>query len=83
MVYRSGSHDRRGFDFIMKSFLVVIPLGLILMIFYSWKIGLAVFMCGCSTFITLEAVSAPPANSPDYFIKWVRNQGRRRPILVC
>jgi lysophospholipase L1-like esterase len=83
MVYRSGSHDRRGFDFVMKSFLVVIPLGLILMVFYSWKIGLAVFMYGCGTFITLEAISAPPANSPDYFIKWVRNQGRRRPILVC
>lgn len=83
MVYRSGSHDRRGFDLVMKAFLVVIPLGLFLMIFYSWKIGLAVFMFGCGTFITLEVVSAPPANSPDYFINWVRNQDRRRPILVC
>jgi lysophospholipase L1-like esterase len=83
MVYRSGAHDRRGVDAIMKTFLVVIPLGLLLMIFYSWKIGLAVFMYGCGTFITLENISAPPANSPDFFIRWVRNQGRRRPILVC
>jgi lysophospholipase L1-like esterase len=83
MVYRSGSHDRRGFDFLMKSFLVVIALGFALLVFYNWKIGLGVFMFGCGSFITLEAVSAPPANNPDNFTNFVRGQGRRRPVLVC
>jgi lysophospholipase L1-like esterase len=81
--YRSGSHDRRGYDFFMKSFLGVIVLGLLLLVLYNWKIGLGVFMFGCCTFITLEAVSAPPANNPDFFSNWVRAQGRRRPVLVC
>lgn len=90
MAYTSGAHDRRGFDMFMKLALAGIVLGLTMLLTAlalgvgHWMVGLAVFMISCSTFITLEKVSAPPENSPVNFTRWARRRvGSRKPVLVC
>ena len=80
---RSGEHDRRGFDAMLKFALVMAGLSLILLVIYSWKIGLALFMISCIAFITLEVISAPPENSPRKFAAWLRRRQNRRPVLLC
>jgi lysophospholipase L1-like esterase len=80
---RSGKHDRRGFDFALKLHLGLGAVGLAVAIFYSWKIGLAIVMYACITFITLEVVSAPPVNNPSNFALWVGRRGSRKPVLLC
>ena len=67
----------------MQMLMVVMAVGLLLMIVYSWKIGLAVFLLSAVTFIAVEAMTAPPANGPRAFIRFFREQVKRRPILVC
>jgi len=44
---------------------------------------LGLFLATALSFITLEAVSAPPANGPRHFARFVRYHARRRPVLVC
>ncbi|GAX17359.1 hypothetical protein FisN_10Lh232 [Fistulifera solaris] len=78
----SGLHDRRGFDSWLRMNLVLLVLSL-MMIFVNWKLGLASFLFLCITFISSEAASAPPANSPDQFEAWVRRKGARKPVLLC
>jgi lysophospholipase L1-like esterase len=80
---RSGYHDRRGFDGSIQFFIAMIPASILLMIFYNWKIGLALTMISCVYFITLEAASACPDNNPLSFIRWQRTLNRRRPVLLC
>jgi lysophospholipase L1-like esterase len=67
----------------MQTSLGVIVLGILVLILYSWKIGLTVLMAGCISFITMEAISAPPENGPVNFIGWSRRQNTRKPVLVC
>jgi acyl-CoA thioesterase-1 len=83
MAYHTGLHDRRGFDGPIKGSLAMIVLSLLIMIVYSWKLGLALFLFFGVTFITLESISAPPANRPELFVAWARTQPRRRPVLLC
>lgn len=80
---RSGLHDRRGFDGLIKLSLVMIVVSFLSMVLYSWIIGLFLTMFFATAFITLETVSAPPANRPDVFVPWARRQGARRPVLLC
>lgn len=48
---------------------------------YFW--GAAIFaFCGIF-FITLESISAPPANGPGNYKRWLAIQSRKRPVLVC
>lgn len=79
-------YDRRGLNSLMIFALIMIPLSLILMFVYDWKIGLACGMFWCVSFITLEAISARPDNNPQTFLRWIRklptNQ-KRRPVLLC
>ena len=83
MAGRLGHQDRRGFDVPMQGLMVTMTMGLLLMILYNWKIGLAVLMFSAVSFIALETVSAPPANGPRRFMRFFQAQGKRRPILVC
>jgi acyl-CoA thioesterase-1 len=83
MVSRSGLQDRRGFDVSLKISMVLIAVGLIAMPTYNWLVGLLVAMSSGIAFITLERVSAPPANSPREFAIFHRRQPRRRPVLAC
>lgn len=83
MPTRSGTHDRRGFETYIRLQFLVIAAGLGLLVLYSWKIGLAVFMMGCATFILLETASAPPVNNPEIFSIWSRRQPGRKPVLLC
>ena len=80
---KSGGHDRRGFENLLRVFLVMVPVSLIVMIFYCWQIGLALCMCFGVAFITTESVSARPDNNPHTFKKWERSQRERRPVLLC
>lgn len=83
MPNRFGHQDRRGFDIYIKSSLVCIVLSLGLMILYSWKIGLLLFIISTLCFIVTEAVSAPPANGPRVFLKsFVQYQTSSYPVLV-
>ena len=78
------SHDRRFFDPLLKLSLVAILVSFGILIFYSWKLGLAAVLLSCISFITLESISAPPANRPSIFIPWSRRQQQqRRPVLLC
>jgi len=61
----------------------MVPISVLLMIFYNWKIGLLLAMLFCVSFITLEAISARPDNNPGTFKKWERTRGTRRPVLLC
>lgn len=83
MAGRVGHQDRRGFDQLMQSTIVVMVLGVLVMIVYSWKIGLLVVLITAFWFIVLETVSAPPANGPRPFMEFFHFQSKRRPILVC
>lgn len=79
-------YDRRGLNGFMILALVMIPVSLILMIAYDWKIGLASGLFWCVSFITLEAVSARPDNNPQAFMRWLRKLSsthKRRPVLLC
>jgi len=80
---KSGSHDRRGFEGFMQAALVMLPVSLLVIIFYNWKIGLALLLYFCVCFITLEAMSARPDNNPNTFKKWERTQRQRKPVLLC
>jgi len=80
---RSGLHDRRGFDGIIQLCLVMIVVSLLFLILVNWKIGLALTMYFCVSFIVVESMSAPPANRPDVFVPWVRMQPGRKPTLLC
>jgi lysophospholipase L1-like esterase len=79
----SGSHDRRGFQGVMNGLLVLLPVCILLMIVYSWQLGMVLGLSCLVAFITLEAVSARPDNNPSTFIQWARRQDRRRPVLLC
>ena len=84
MSAKSGDQDRGYFVPVMNFHLaLVIPIGLALLVFYNWKVGLAVFMYGCCAFIVLEALSAPPENSVKAFSYWSRRQSSRKPVLLC
>jgi len=63
--------------------MILIVISLLVLAFYRWTIGLAMFLFFAISFITLETVSAPPANRPDVFVPWARRQARRRPVLLC
>lgn len=80
---KSGNHDRRGFDLLMKVSLFLTALSVIVGLFYSWRVGIATFLLFSGEFIVLQAVSAPPANSPLKFSMFARRAGRRRPVLLC
>lgn len=83
-VSRSGGHDRRGFDTILKAHIGLAIVSLAVLGLYNWKIGLAMFMYSCIAFITTEVVSAPPENSPRNFKLWARHRGSsRKPVLLC
>jgi lysophospholipase L1-like esterase len=80
---RSGFHDRRGFEWVIRVNLALIPVGLGVLIFHDWKIGLVIALSACCSFIVVEAASAPPPNSPKAFASWSRRQPGRRPVLLC
>lgn len=78
----SGLHDRRGLESWLRTNLVLMVLSVI-GLFVNWKVALPSFLFFCITFISSEAASAPPANSPDQFEAWVRRRGARKPVLLC
>jgi lysophospholipase L1-like esterase len=80
---RSTTHDRRGFGGLMRFWMAMMPVSVILIIFYSWKIGLPLGLLSCILFITLEAASARPDNNPTTFTSWARTRSIRRPVLLC
>ncbi|KAL7570194.1 hypothetical protein ACA910_020026 [Epithemia clementina (nom. ined.)] len=80
---RVGHQDRRGFDGLMQGLMVVMAMSVLLMIVFSWKLGLAALMISAILFILFEAISAPPANGPRAFMQVFPHQVKRRPILVC
>ena len=60
------------------------PVALGLMVIYSIKIGLIMLMSTAVSFIVLEAISSPPANSPRNFLKkFLPNTMKNAPIMVC
>jgi hypothetical protein len=67
----------------------ILPLSVLCMIFYHWKVGLALLLISCILFITIEAVSARPDNNPNTFLRWNRmsstntNTTSNSPILLC
>ena len=83
MPARSGRQDRRGFETFIRLQFLVVAAGFGLLLFYSWKVGLAVLMTGCACFILLETASGPPINNPEIFSIWVRRQPGRKPVLLC
>jgi GDSL-like Lipase/Acylhydrolase family len=82
-------YDRRGFDTMLRILIGILPLSVVCMIFYHWKLGLALLMISCILFITFEAVSARPDNNPNTFLRWNRmsntntNTASNSPILLC
>jgi lysophospholipase L1-like esterase len=83
MASRSGLQDRRGFVAYLKVCMAFVAIGLALLVLFSWKIGLATALLGAIGYITGQAISAPPANSPREFGAFQHRQTRRRPVLVC
>lgn len=81
--YHTGLHDRRGFDTILQILLGALVLSILILILYSWKLGLGMFLFFGIYYITFESISAPPENRPERFIVWARHRPRRRPVLLC
>jgi acyl-CoA thioesterase-1 len=79
----SGYHDRRFFGPLLKLNLLSLVVSLIFLFFYNWKWGLAWFLAAAISFITMEAVSSPPANRIEVFKEWERRQPNRAPVLAC
>jgi lysophospholipase L1-like esterase len=83
----SGLHDRRGFETPMKVMMTLMPVSVLLMIFYSVKVGFVLLLLSCVFFIGLEVVSARPDNNPATFQKWIRRirstTNRNCPVLLC
>ena len=61
----------------------MVPVSILVMIFFNWKVGLGLGMFSCVAFITLESMSTRPDNNPNTFKKWERTQSQRRPVLLC
>lgn len=80
---RSGDHDRRLFDVVLKLCLGMVVASLLLMIFYSIPIGLTMLIFSCMYFIHIEMISGPPPNNPREFTAWSHKQYKRRPTLLC
>lgn len=82
---KSGNPDRRGFSTLMNVTLVLAGSAAITPFFFHWGLALAQFLVCAVVFIALEAVSAPPANQPQAFQYFIRNNlsPSRRPVLVC
>jgi hypothetical protein len=81
--YHTGLHDRRGFDAILQFLLASLVASLLILILFSWKLGLGMFLFFGVYYITFESSSAPPENRPEKFIVWARQRPRRRPVLLC
>ncbi|GKY97829.1 hypothetical protein MPSEU_000741000 [Mayamaea pseudoterrestris] len=81
--YHTGLHDRRGFDGILQFLMGFLVLSILVLILYSWKLGLGMFLFAGVYYITVETVSAPPDNRTEKFMMWARNRPRRRPVLLC
>ena len=82
-MYHTGLHDRRGFDGVLQFLLGSLVVSILVLILYSWKLGLGLFLFFGVYYITLESASAPPENRPEKFIAWARGRPRRRPVLLC
>lgn len=82
---RSGHPDRRGFSMPMNIMLVLAGFSIVVPFFYHWLVALFLFVFAATSFIALEAASAPPLNEARNFQAFVRHNlsSRRRPVLVC
>jgi lysophospholipase L1-like esterase len=83
---KSGVQDRRGFDLPIYVCMGFIGLSILVFVaFHSWMWGIVLLLIGCTGVITLEQVSAPPANSPVEYQRFLQYGGknRRRPVLAC
>ena len=82
-----GLHDRRGFEGPMRIMIALMPISVLLMIFYNIKLGFILLMISCVFFISMEVISARPDNNPATFQKWVRHirstTNRNCPVLLC
>lgn len=67
----------------MQFLMMLMPCSVLLMLFYSWKIGLALGLFSCINFISFEAMTARPDNNPSAFSSWARTRDHRRPVLLC
>jgi hypothetical protein len=81
--YHTGLHDRRGFDSVLQFLMAALVLSILVLILYSWKLGLGMLFVFGVYYITIDSVSVPPENRPEKFIGWARNRPRRRPVLLC
>lgn len=80
---KTGFHDRRSFEGSLKMILAGIVVSLLVLVVYSWKIGVALFLTHAVAFITIEQISSIPANEPRRFMTYSRRVGARKPTLAC
>jgi lysophospholipase L1-like esterase len=71
----------------MQVMMALVPVSVLLMIFYSVKTGFILLMLSCVSFISLEVISSRPDNNPATFQKWIRQMrsttNRNCPVLLC
>jgi hypothetical protein len=67
----------------MQICLGAMVVSVLVLILYSWKLGLGMFIFFGIYYRTFDLTSAPPVNRPEKFITWARNRPRRRPVLLC